>query len=206
MELAMIENMKDERYLISLLKHVFWAEPTQELLTQLLEGKTVEEVSDVDRGLNMLLKAVAANRDRIAAYAEDLAVEFTRLFIGPMKPPAVPFSSMYLDNTGALMTEITIDVRKRYLSAGMAVKDLYSLPDDHIAVELEFLNYLTEKCVDAFSAGDQETASRLFETMEEFTREHFSRWVPQFAQKVIDTAENDFYRGAGHILLAFARS
>lgn len=201
----MIESMKDEWHLINLLKHIFWNEPTSDLLTRLQEGTPVAEESELDRGLNALIAAVGANSDRLDAFREELAVEFTGLFIGPRQPPAVPFASFYLSETATLMTDVTVDVRKRYLAAEMAVKELYSLPDDHVAVELEFLGFLTDKCTESFAAGDRETASRLFEQRESFCREHFSRWVPQFAQKVIDAACGDFYRGAGIVLRELAR-
>ncbi len=201
----MIESMRDERHLLNLLMQVFWAEPTSALLTRLLESEPVVEEGELDRGLNLLLGAVRANRDRLADYQEELAVEYAGLFLGPGQPAAIPFASVYLSETRALMSEVTIDARKRYLAAGLAVKDLYRLPDDHVAVELEFLNYLTERCTEAFAAGDQETAARLFEQRESFCREHFFRWAPQFAQKVFDAASGDFYRGAGLVLRELAR-
>ncbi len=66
------------------------------------------------------------------------------------------------------MTEETIDVRKRYLEAGMAVKELYSIPDDHIGIELEFIYYLTQRIIELFEQGQREEASRLFEIRSDF--------------------------------------
>ncbi|MFN3406991.1 MAG: molecular chaperone TorD family protein [Caldimicrobium sp.] len=36
----------------------------------------------------------------------------------------MPYASFYLSESRSLMTEETIDIRRRYLEAGMAVKDL----------------------------------------------------------------------------------
>ena len=100
------------------------------------------------------------------------------------------------------MTDETIDVRKRYLEAGMAVKELYSIPDDHIGIELEFIYYLTQKIIDLFEQGEREEASRLFELRSGFLREHMSSWIPLFTDRILESTEEDFYKGAALALKA----
>lgn len=203
MDLSTIEHLEDERNITSLLRAIYWEEPSEDLLIRLSASEPVAEENSMDRGLNTLLAAVHRNRSRLGEYSQELAVEFAGLFIGPRQPPAVPFASFYISETATLMSDVTIDVRKRYLAAGLAVKELNKLPDDHIAVELEFIDFLAARCTGSFRAGDREAAARAFQNLEAFLREHFSRWAPQFAQRVIDAAAGDFYRGAGIMLKEF---
>ena len=200
MDSTTIDRLDDEGNVISLLRVIYWEEPTAALLGRLVESAPVAEENALDRGLNTLLGAARRNRDRLGAYGEELAVEFAGLFIGPRQPPAVPFASFYLSETATLMSDVTIDVRKRYLAAGLAVRDLNRLPDDHVAVELEFIDFVVRKCVGAFRAGEREVAAGSFRHLESFFTEHFSRWTPKFAQHVIDAGPGDFYRGAGMML------
>jgi TorA maturation chaperone TorD len=131
---------------------------------------------------------------------EELAIEYTRLFIGPKNPPAVPYASFYLSESRALMTDETIAVRQAYLDAGMEVKKLHSIPDDHIGTELEFLFYLTEKITELHEAGLGSESSRLYEMRESFLRNHCVLWFPELAKKIQDNTDSAFYRGAAQLL------
>ncbi len=197
----MIDELKEEVYLYNLLRLLFLKEPTREFIMEIAQITLPEEVEDeVDYGLKLLAISANKNLHRINEYLEDLTFEYTRLFIGPKNPPAVPYASFYLSETPALMTEETIMVRKRYLEAGMAVKDLYSMPDDYLGIELEFLYYLTQKIIQDFEEGRRQEASRNLELRDDFLREHMRLWVPIFSDKVLENTKEDFYRGAAHIL------
>jgi TorA maturation chaperone TorD len=57
-----------------------------------------------------------------------------------------------------LMSEETLAVRKKYLEAGVGLKDLYQVPDDHIGIELEFLYYLIREAIASMKTGKNEEA------------------------------------------------
>jgi len=194
----MIDELKEELPVYNLLRQVFLKEPSPELLDGLRQSDVTQSSEDdeITRGLGMMTGAVKAYGQRLDVCIQELALEFARLFIGPTNPPAIPYASFYLSESHTLMTDETIDVRKRYLDAGMAVKDLYSIPDDHIGIELEFIYYLTQKTIELFERGEREEASRLFELRSDFLKEHMAKWLPIFTDKVIEFAQNDFYKGA----------
>jgi TorA maturation chaperone TorD len=197
----MIEELKDELYLYNLLRQVFLKEPTRELIEDLSEVDTPDETDDdIEAGLKLIIMSCKNNTERINSWLEDLAIEYARLFIGPKNPPAVPFGSFYLSESRSLMTDETVDVRKKYLEAGMAVKNLYTIPDDHIGIELEFVFYLTQMSLENFENSRREEASRFFELREDFMNNHMRHWVPFFADKIIEHTREDFYRGAAFIL------
>lgn len=197
----MIDELKEELYLYNLLRQLFLKEPTRELINDLARIDTPDETDDgISYGLKLMIESIRKNENRIDDWTEDLATEYARLFIGPQNPLAVPYASFYLSESKLLITDETIDVRKRYLEAGMAVKELYSIPDDHIGIELEFVYYLTKKTIEMFEQDQREEASRLFEIREDFLREHMTEWILIFTDKVLESSQEDFYRGAAVIL------
>lgn len=200
MESTMIDDLREEKHIWGLLKHIFLAEPKEELLKDLLEVNIAPGEGDIERGLVLLMSALRENKDRLDDYIEDLAVEFARLFIGPKSPPAVPYASFYLTEAKTVMSDVTIDIRKRYLEAGMVVRDLYSTPDDHIGIELEFVSHLADRIIKLFEDGQRAEASRLFEVRSNFLNDHMALWVPSFADMILEHAEDDFYKGAALIL------
>jgi TorA maturation chaperone TorD len=203
-ETSMIGELKEERYVFNLLKHIFWAEQSHDFLKDIAAMESIPEEDGLDKGLNTMVSAVKSNNGRLDKYTEELAVEFARLFIGPKNPPAIPYASFYLSESKSMMSDVTIDVRKMYLDAGMAVKELYSFPDDHIAIELEFLQSLTERIIELFKKGNREEASNLYGLREHFLTAHFSKWVTSFADNIITSTNEDFYRGAAHMLKGLA--
>lgn len=200
----MIDELKEELYLYNLLRHLFLKEPAKEFITDITKIDVAGETEDeIGYGLKLLTESAHKNVQRLDEWLEELAIEYTRLFIGPMNPPAVPYASFYLSESHSLMTDETIDVRKRYLDAGMAVKELYSIPDDHIGIELEFIYDLTGRMIELFEKGEREEASRLFEIRSDFIRGHMALWIPFFVEKVIEASGDDFYKGAAYILKGF---
>jgi len=104
----------------------------------------------------------ASEVEKIESYLRDLgeplelAVEYTRLFRGPVKAEAYPYESMYID--GEIMGASTLDVLRRYEEAGIAVSDDFRDLPDHIAAELEFMHYLSARELDA--RGKEKTRTR----------------------------------------------
>ncbi|MEW6410711.1 MAG: molecular chaperone TorD family protein [Nitrospirota bacterium] len=197
----MIEALKEELYLYNHLRHLFLKEPTKEILNEIGNIEvSPENNDDVVTGLRLIVDSVKKNEDYLDKWIEDLAVEYARLFIGPANPPAPPYASFYLSESHFLMTDETIEVRKKYLEAGLSVKELYSVPDDHIGIELEFIYYLTGKTIESFEKGEREEASRFFEIRSDFIREHFSRWVPEFINNILNFTTEDLYRGSAILL------
>lgn len=197
----MIDELREELYLFNLLRQVFLKEPTKDLVNDLAKIDPPDKTYDeIDYGLKLMIDSTRKNGNRLDEWLEELAIEYARLFIGPKNPPAVPYASFYLSESHLLITDETIDVRKRYLEAGMAVKELYSIPDDHIGIELEFIYYLTQKIIELFEQGQQEEASRLFEIRSDFLKEHMASWVLSFVDKIREFTQEDFYKGASFIL------
>lgn len=122
---------------------------------------------------------------------EELAVEYTRLFRGPVKAEVYPYESMYVE--GDVMGRSTLDVVKVYREAGVSVSGEFKDLPDHISAELEFMHYLCQRELDALQSGAREEAGRFRKMSQAFLRNHLSRWVPQFTDLVTQHASTPYY-------------
>lgn len=199
----MNEGLEQERELLSVLSYVFSREPTREFLENIGRIEIPREEDELDRGLNLMGRTVKNQAHRMDDYVEELAIAFAELFIGPRNPPAVPYVSVYLSRGGTLMSDVTLEVRKRYLETGLVVKNLYSVPDDHIAIELEFAAYLTGRGIETGENEGTDQNTTFLRMKEDFVREHMSRWVPAFTEQVLNHGREDFYRGAALALRGY---
>jgi len=202
---AQRDQLQEEAYLYQFLSRLFLTEPSMELLTDLAGVSVPREDNDaIGCGLRRLGEAARQNAGRLAAWQEELAIEYARLFIGPQAPPAVPYASFYLSETRSLMTDETIAVRKNYLEGGVVLKNLYQVPDDHIGIELEFIYHLIREAETATQAGCIDEAEKFVQLRDKFISDHFLCWAPIFAGKMREATQEDFYRAASQLLLGVA--
>lgn len=198
---TMQDELKTELLVLNLLRKVFLKEPDSKLLEGIGRIDLTPEKEAERTGLKGMRDSVEQNEGRLDEWADQLSLEFARLFIGPVHPPAVPFASFYLSETHSLMTEETMAVRKKYLDAGLALKNLYQMPDDHIAIELDFLYYLTQRLLELSGNGEDAETKEYFKLRNEFLMDHFVLWVPTFANRILESTSEDYFKGAALFLL-----
>lgn len=116
---------------------------------------------------------------------------FNRLFVGPNRLEASPYESTYRNTERAIMQKETLAVRNFYERAGLAVSNKNVDPDDHIALELEFVCYLLENSLET------ESYSHLYE---EFLNDHLFQWIPLHAKLIRGKTNNSVFRGVSYIL------
>jgi TorA maturation chaperone TorD len=124
-----------------------------------------------------------------ALLADDIECDFNRLFVGPGKVAAPPYASVYLDSDHRLMGDATRRAAAIYDAIGLASPLPGSLPDDHLALELD--------AVLAFRALLACKPSAELEILwRYFLHDHLALWVPRFVAAV---------RGAGQVPAAVTR-
>lgn len=129
---------------------------------------------------------------------EELAVEYTRLFINAYGgTPAPPYGSVYLNEEHSLGGKTALQVLEWYRRAGVALPPDFPEAPDHLMVELEFLIHLTQFIPEV---GNGEAAEDLVQIRREFWQEHFCRWVPRFVAKTVAESKNPLYTAAAGIL------
>lgn len=126
------------------------------------------------------------------------------LLIGPGKPLAAPWESVYSEkNEGLIFQQETLDVRRAYRDFDLQIDQLHREPDDHIAYELEFVARLCSRAADALIDGRNEEVGRLLEAKDSFMNDHLATWVFRWCDLMEEHASTDFYRGVAFLTRGF---
>jgi putative dimethyl sulfoxide reductase chaperone len=137
---------------------------------------------------------IGAMADSLAQIsADDLRLEYSRLFVGPFSLPAPPYGSVYLEDGRRLMGDSTVDVVRRYREVGIDIDPSQSDVPDHIAIELEFMSCLVHIEEEAASTGDADALKDALQRQESFLEDHLCAWVPQFTAAVTQDSESAFF-------------
>lgn len=152
-------------------------EAFQQLVSALCEEAT-GEISEALEGLHSL------NKEEFAAAKYD----FSRLFVGPGKLKAPPYESSYRNEYAIVMQDETLSVRRAYLAQGLQLRKLNVEPDDHFALEFEFLTEMLRR-------GNQEAYAR-------FLKEHVSFWLLPHCQCIRKNTTNQLCLSMAQLLTA----
>ncbi len=175
--------------LYGFLAAIYREEPTADLLRRIKDPPFLRALDSVGITLDEDL------RDRPEEQlVSDLSLEYTRLFIGPGKHVSPHESVHTLGDGGLLWGRSTVAVKKFVESVGIEFRSEYHGIPDHISVELEFMQKVTEAETDAWRCRDHAQVAHCREIEHEFIGEHLAKWVPGFCEKVMAEAECSFYR------------
>lgn len=158
-------------------------------------GALPEARSQLD-ALVMQLAAAPSNLDAVAG-------DYARIFVGPAALPAPPWESVYRGKKRMIMTETTLSVREFYRACGYEAKQYRHVPDDHVAIELDFLAALAQETLDACASGDGGAAQRAFDASTSFLDAHLGTWVSEFAADLHERAGSPFYCVVADALATF---
>ncbi|MHB1653880.1 MAG: TorD/DmsD family molecular chaperone [Desulfitobacteriaceae bacterium] len=185
--------------LYDLLRCLFLSGPDAEIMSALnhLELTKLNELQ-ADFVSNLSSLKDSAGKQGASGALASLQTEFTRLFIGPGKAPAYPYESLYRSPQRLLMTEVTSEVRNFYLEHGLLMQKLYTVPEDHLGVELEFLYYLNLKMLE-----QPENIPVLRQVQLQFLQEHPLSWIDDFTQDVLANTEEPFFANLALLLKNF---
>lgn len=181
------EEVDDE--LLETLRMVNW-----KLLLPIGKGELKE-------GCEILQRFLEGSKNR--QVIEDLAVDFASLFLGHGRNPAHPYESVYLGKEKVVMQEQRNNIVKIYAEEGFQRTEEFNEPEDHVAIELEFMARLCWKMVDMLAEGDVEGAIKTLEVQKGFIKNHMGVWVPAFCGDVLKNAELDYYKAIAKITRGF---
>ncbi len=97
------------------------------------------------------------------------------------------------------MQEARDEILAAYRAEGLDRADEFNEPEDHIALEFEFMAYLCQNTLDALQKPEDEKALDYLEKQKTFLEEHILNWVPDFCRDVEQLAQTDFYKAASKI-------
>jgi TorA maturation chaperone TorD len=192
--------MKARQNVYDLLRCFFLQEPSEDFFKALQEEDFLKNLRgyhpELDEGVEFLSAVVSPPTVNLPV--PDLLLEFNRLFIGPSPVPL--YESVYRSESGLVMQEETLAVRKKYMEAGLVVNPRESLPDDHIGTELEFIFYLCQK---AMQAEDGEAREALLRMQQNFFREHLVVWVSPLCDRLFQEAQSRYFKGVAKTTKGF---
>ena len=133
---------------------------------------------------------------------DDLAVEYTALFLGPGGHIS-PHESVHTQDQGSLWGDATIAVRRFITETGIEYSTEYGGIPDHISVELEFMAELTRRESLAWESADYAVVVTALEYQLDFMARHLSQWIGKFCARVIEEADLSFYRDVSKLTEMF---
>jgi TorA maturation chaperone TorD len=192
--------MKARRNVYDLLRCFFLQEPAEAFLVALKDENILVHLNgyhkELDAGVELISSVVFS--PKISDMLPDLLLEFTRLFVGPVPVPL--YESVYRSESGLLMQENTLEVRKKYMEAGLVVQPGESFPDDHIGAELEFVFYLCQK---AFQAENASKRDFFVKMQHRFLQEHLTTWVSPLCDRLYEETELPYFKGVAKTTKGF---
>lgn len=149
-------------------------------------------------------KGVAAAVDACARYADAaahgmeaggdevqrVAVEYTRLFVGPPSPAAAPWETMYRgEDVTVGFGQATFEMRELLRAAGLEVRNENNQYEDHMGIELLYLSALCGRMV---AGGDDAPA---LEDVVAFIERHPLGWAEAFRLRIAQAAPEGYFDG-----------
>jgi putative dimethyl sulfoxide reductase chaperone len=190
-------------------KSAFAQEPSPAYLRLLVDGGILQvfPFADSETGIAQAVRRVEGYLGQpdvmSGEHCDRLRWDYTRMFIGPGTPCAPPWESIYRDAEHLHFSGETLAVRQAYGKYGLAPKGFGREPDDHLGLELEFMQKLSEMAKEKAGAGDEPGVVEGLTDQAAFLDAHLLRWVPAWSKDVVRGAETEFYRGMAQLLEAY---
>lgn len=139
----------------------------------------------------------------------DLARDYVRTFIGHGvngHSAAYPYESVHTSEKRLMMQEARAEVLSVYRANDLKKDVGWRECEDHIAVELEFMQIMCLRTAEALRRGDEDAAAGLLETQLDFVHDHLLNWVPMLASDMLHFSETELYRGLAELTLGFVQT
>jgi DMSO reductase family type II enzyme chaperone len=121
--------------------------------------------------------------------AEELAIEYTRLFdTGASGPPCPLFGGLYGGDRMTVMEESL----RFYNHFGLTLSEQQRELPDHIATQLEFLHYLCYREAETLQAG--EDAGAYQRAQRDFISRRLGAWIPKLRERLDEQDARPFFR------------
>lgn len=188
-------ELESRRGLYRLFGQLLLKEIDQQFLNQLRKPEFTAAINQLDIYLDE-----QANDDELML--EQLAIEFTRLFLGPGKHIS-PHESVHIEQDGILNDANTVRVSQFIEVAGFQFRADSKKYPDHICSEFEFMEALISRQIEAIEEGDLEEAETSKMLQEEFLQRHLVLWIPQFCDEIELCAKLPLYKALGRAISTF---
>jgi anaerobic sulfite reductase subunit A len=138
----------------------------------------------------------------------DLAVDYARVFLGAGIAEGItayPYESVYTSEERLIMQDARDLALAAYRAKGLEKIEAMKIPEDHIALELEFMGKLCRESREALSELNNNTAANSLVEQKIFLEQHLLNWISAFCADIEKCAASDFYKALAKITRAFLR-
>jgi len=91
------------------------------------------------------------------------------------------------------------DVLKIYRNMGVDKAGTFAEPEDHIAMELQFMNHMCEKTNTTLKDSNLAAAKTCLEVQRDFLNDHLGKWAPKLVADILKSAGGGFYKAVAKI-------
>ncbi len=179
----------------------------QLLFSDPLEGKDLMHVKD-NHTLQDMLAEIHEGGKILHRFFDHLSEgqikqernEYNRLFTGPGPLVAPAWESYYRSKEQLLFEECNYEIRKQYHHFGLQNIRENSEPDDHLLLELEFMNYLADLSIQKCHTTE---VIDLISSQIYLLENHLTIWIPYFCRRIIENTTSHLFLGAAIMLEDF---
>lgn len=201
-DLVELMNMRARTY--GMLARLFLKEVDETTLKELqgMRFPTATGNDRVDAGYRMLFDYLRLSWDDSV---RELAIDYVRTFIGHGVngySAAYPFESVYTSERRLMMQEARAEVLATLRENGLK-RGNWTEGEDHIALELEFMQRMSMRAAEALEAGDEDKAIDALRTQRTFAHDHLLNWLPMLTADMDKFSQTKFYQGLGTLTMGY---
>lgn len=133
----------------------------------------------------------------------ELAIDYVSTFIGHGVngySAAYPYESVYTSERRLLMQEARAEVLAT-LRENELMRGAWNEAEDHIALELEFMQRMALRAAEALGDAAEDEAIAYLRTSYDFLENHLLNWVPMLVADMRMHARTLFYQGLAQLTL-----
>lgn len=187
-----------------LLAGLFREELTYEQICELrrMQFPTGTGNESMDRGFRELFEYLSGAWQ---GSVTELAVDYSRTFIGNGTSgysAAYLYESVYTSDRRLLAREARGEVLQYYRHNNFK-KGAWNDLEDHLALELEFMQRMSLRTAENLVNNEQEEAFNALRCQYDFIRNHLNNWLPMMAGDALKFSETKFYQGAARVVLGY---
>jgi TorA-specific chaperone len=205
-ELASLMDSRAQTY--GFLARLFRIEVDQKLFDEMraMRFPTATGNAHVDKGYELIYTYL---KNGWSESILDLARDYVRVFIGHGMnghSAAYPYESVHTSEKRLMMQEARAEVLQVYRANELKKDQSWREGEDHIAVELEFMQIMCLRTAESLRAGDEDGAIGLLKTQYAFVQDHLLNWVPLLVADMLHFSETELYRGLAELTLGFVQT
>lgn len=179
--------------------------PDESLAQSFSSGYYINNVADVLEvlGIGGLQSELADLKKELQkpGILRELEKDYTRMCFSSKPRLVYLFESVYKE--GKLYDESTFQIARMYYDAGLKVEEDFRLPPDHIAVELEFMSFLSFKEMEGLRSGDKNITDYAIELQKTALDKHVRDFGLSVAERMEKHAGTGFYRFTAKLMKAY---